>query len=248
MRSCFLVYAFLDYYVLHRNKNVCTSGRVCYCITQHLHFGFFFSTTCSTWEGSFPFITVPLWTSTLGGTAFFSLHVPFAFVGVDVTGCWSCLPSVLWSGNSGDVALVGVGVIGLPSLISSTIWSASLDKSPSGLKGLSQPSELICVWTWPFDLCSIGLEVVIVLSPNISNDLGGEGSTHGFSDSKKLTRTLVDATVRYGRRGFFRWRYPAVVVSICADRRRGCDRWTKAQNAKDEKRSQIIFKIGRAHV
>jgi len=37
--------------------------------------------------------------------------------------------------------------------------------------------------------------VVIVLSPNISNDLGGEGSTHGFSDSKKLTRTLVDATV-----------------------------------------------------
>lgn len=37
--------------------------------------------------------------------------------------------------------------------------------------------------------------MVIVLSPNISNDLGGEGSTHGFSDSKKLTRTLVDATV-----------------------------------------------------
>jgi len=41
----------------------------------------------------------------------------------------------------------------------------------------------------------MGLDVVMVLSPNISSDLGGEGSTHGFSDSKKLTRTLVDATV-----------------------------------------------------
>lgn len=50
-------------------------------------------------------------------------------------------------------------------------------------------------WTWPLDLCGIGLEVVIVLSMNISNDLGGEGSTHGFSCSKKLTRTLVDVTV-----------------------------------------------------
>lgn len=37
--------------------------------------------------------------------------------------------------------------------------------------------------------------MVMVLSPNISNDLGGDGRTHGFSDSKKLTRTLVDATV-----------------------------------------------------
>ncbi|KAE9527712.1 hypothetical protein AGLY_012785 [Aphis glycines] len=64
-RSCFLVYAFLDYYVLHRNKNVCTSGCVCYCITQHLHFGFFFSTTCSTWEGSFPFITRALFLQVL---------------------------------------------------------------------------------------------------------------------------------------------------------------------------------------
>lgn len=42
--------------------------------------------------------------------------------------------------------------------------------------------------------------VIVVLSPNISNDLGGEGSTHGFSDSKKLTRTLVDATVLKRRR------------------------------------------------
>lgn len=33
-----------------------------------------------------------------------------------------------------------------------------------------------------------------MLSPNFSNDLGGDGITHGFSDSKKLTRTLVDAT------------------------------------------------------
>jgi hypothetical protein len=36
--------------------------------------------------------------------------------------------------------------------------------------------------------------VVIVLSLKISSVLGGEGNTHGFSDSKKLTRTLVDAT------------------------------------------------------
>lgn len=85
---------------------------------------------------------LPLWTSTLGGTAFFSLHVPFDLVGVDVTGCWSCFRLAAWSGKRGDVALVGVGVIGLPSLISSTIWSASLDRSPSGLKGLSHPSEL----------------------------------------------------------------------------------------------------------
>lgn len=87
----------------------------------------------------------------MGGTAFFSLHVPLAFFGVDVvTGgccccccCWSCFRSaLLGSGNDGDAAFVGVGVIGLPSLISSTIWSASFDKSPSGLKGLSHPSEL----------------------------------------------------------------------------------------------------------
>lgn len=85
---------------------------------------------------------LPLWTSTLGGTAFFSVRVPFTLVGVDVTGSWSRFPSTLWSANSGDVALVGVGVIGLPSLISSTIWSASLDRSPSGLKGFSHPSAL----------------------------------------------------------------------------------------------------------
>jgi len=41
----------------------------------------------------------------------------------------------------------------------------------------------------------MGLDVVMVLSLNISSDLGGDGNTHGFSDSKKLTRTLVDATI-----------------------------------------------------
>lgn len=98
------------------------------------------------------YYTIPLWTSTLGGTAFFSPHVPLAFVGVDVvTGGGCCCCCCCWSrfasapsgpGNDGDAAPVGVGVIGLPSLISSTIWSASFDKSPSGLKGLSHPSEL----------------------------------------------------------------------------------------------------------
>lgn len=135
-------------------------------MTQHLHFGFFLITTCST-AGASLGGTITLWcTSTTPGATFWSFGVlPFApdfglfatgvvLFGVITTSCtslplgemgpvskesvWSwCNPLPTTPSSSGSSPLIGV--IGLPSLMRLTIVSASRAKSPSGRKGLSTP-------------------------------------------------------------------------------------------------------------
>lgn len=148
---------FCFFFLLH---HIHMYNNLVYCITQHLHFGFFFMTTCSTWDASPAGTTVPLCTSTAPGEpalSFFTL--PFAlwgvafscvaFLGDSVIGwCAVLLAYVIllsvWSIKGvGDGALPDVGVIGLPPFINSTISSASRLKSPPGRNGLSQPLSVL---------------------------------------------------------------------------------------------------------
>lgn len=110
-----------------------------YRTTQQLHLDFFLITTCSICDASVSLAVVPCWTSTPVINEFSTGALPFAFV-VEFTFCCIADP---FSSNNFDGLLAWVGVIGLPSLISSTISSASLDKSPSGRNGLSQPLSVL---------------------------------------------------------------------------------------------------------
>lgn len=125
-----------------------------YCITQHLHFGFFLIVICSTCDAS-PGWTAVLCTSTAPGVADFSFcctfplallfgDAPTTFV---VVFWWDSLiaffESVWSSDGKGGKLPSGVGVIGLPPFISSTISSASLLRSPPGRKGLSHPLSVL---------------------------------------------------------------------------------------------------------
>lgn len=59
---------------------------------------------------------------------------------------WSivvCALSVVSHPGNGGAVWPGVGVIGFPPFINSTISSASLERSPSGLNGLSQPLSVL---------------------------------------------------------------------------------------------------------
>lgn len=131
-----------------------------YCITQHLHFGFFLIVTCSTCEASPGCTAVPLCTSSAPGVTGFSFFctLPLALLMGDAARFCPFAPAFWWdsftalavfgeSGSSsegrGGKLPSGVGVIGLPSFINSTISSASLLRSPPGRNGLSQPLSVL---------------------------------------------------------------------------------------------------------
>lgn len=140
-------------------------------MTQHLHLGFFFKTTCSASPGEF---IVSRLISTEPGCLLFTPAFPFADASVLLLG--DAFKFVVFLGDcvNGDVAstvlagvavglvpplcivlsvssaegnggalLSGVGVIGLPPFINSTISSASLLNSPPGRNGLSQPLSVL---------------------------------------------------------------------------------------------------------
>lgn len=71
----------------------------------------------------------------LAGLAAVAVVVTVAAVSAELTGTEAPPPLRL--------SPPGVGVIGLPPLINSTISSASLDRSPSGRKGLSHPLSVL---------------------------------------------------------------------------------------------------------
>lgn len=138
-----------------------------YCITQHLHFGFFLIITCSTCDASLGCTTVPLCMSTVPGDGFVSFVTVFplalcwlllsflsdgdfglcdrslmAFFVMTSDGDSLAVSVSSFNGSFGDV-FPGVGVIGLPSFISSTISSASRLRSPPGRNGFSQPLSVL---------------------------------------------------------------------------------------------------------
>lgn len=122
-----------------------------YCMTQHLHLGFFLMVTCSTWDASPGVPAVPLCTSTAPGVVVFWSFwtLPLALFCVALSsaalfGDSTVSDLSVWSsdGREGPFA-PGVGVIGFPPFISCTISSASRLKSPPGWKGLSQPLSVL---------------------------------------------------------------------------------------------------------
>lgn len=138
-----------------------------YCMTQHLHFGFFLSTTCSASPGELivsllistaPGLLLPFKSFKGGGADEFNWFIflgdwhigdvaSTVLAGVAV----GLVPPlcIVWSASSpfgielGAVILSGVGVIGLPPLIRSNNSSASLSNSPPGRNGLSQPLSVL---------------------------------------------------------------------------------------------------------